>query len=103
MDTKIQSYFTRYPQSDKVFENGGILFHTQGAADSYGKGDTTKYTRAQVVAAETEAADLDAKVAAAVKAEADAKAAEEAADAAKVAAETEAAAAKNTTDKNSSK
>ena len=48
MKDKIKSYFDRYPNSNECFENGGILFHTSGAADSYGKGDTTKYTRAQL-------------------------------------------------------
>ena len=47
---KIKDYFDRYPQSDEVFENDGVLFHTRGAADSYSKGDTVKYTRAKVMA-----------------------------------------------------
>lgn len=45
---QIKSYFKRYPKSNEVFENGGILFHTKGAADSYGKATTVHYTRNQV-------------------------------------------------------
>jgi len=45
---KIKSYFERYPNSNEVFENGGKLFHNQGAAESFGQGETTKYTREQV-------------------------------------------------------
>lgn len=45
---QVKSYFKRYPKSNEVFENGGILFHTKGAADSYGKTTTQHYTREQV-------------------------------------------------------
>lgn len=44
---KIRDYFKRYPNSTEVFENGGKLFHTRGAADSFGKGETKRYTREQ--------------------------------------------------------
>lgn len=54
MMEKIRDYFNRYPVAQEVFENGGILFHTRGAADSYGKTDTTKYTRSQAEASVTE-------------------------------------------------
>lgn len=42
---KIKDYFKRYPVSQEVYENGGILFHTRGAADSYGTGETKRHTR----------------------------------------------------------
>jgi hypothetical protein len=42
---KIKDYFKRYPVSQEVYENGGVLFHTRGAADSYGTGETKRYTR----------------------------------------------------------
>jgi len=45
---KIKNYFSRYPNNSEVFENGGKLFHTRGAAHSYNQGDTTRYTREQV-------------------------------------------------------
>lgn len=45
---KLKDYFKRYPISQEVYENGGQLFHTRGAADSYGKGETKKYTRQSV-------------------------------------------------------
>lgn len=45
---KLKDYFKRYPASQEVYENGGQLFHTRGAADSYGKGQTKKYTRKEV-------------------------------------------------------
>jgi len=45
---KIRDFFKRYPNSVEVFENGGKLFHTRGAADSFGKGKTTGYTMDQV-------------------------------------------------------
>jgi hypothetical protein len=45
---KIKDYFNRYPQSQEVYENGGVLFHDQGSAESYGKGETTRYTREQL-------------------------------------------------------
>lgn len=48
----IKDYFKRYPNSDQVFECDGVLFHTNGGAQSYGKGDVTKYTRKQVEASE---------------------------------------------------
>ena len=48
MEAKLKSYFERYPKNDEVFENGGILFHNKGAADSFGKSETKGYTRAEV-------------------------------------------------------
>lgn len=48
MEDKIKDYFKRYPVSREVFENGNILFHTRGAADSYSKGETKKHTRISV-------------------------------------------------------
>ena len=45
---KIKSYFSRYPKSDECFENGGLLFHNRGAADSYGKTETKRHTRSQL-------------------------------------------------------
>jgi hypothetical protein len=45
---KLKDYFKRYPVSQEVYENGGQLFHNRGAADSYGKGETKKYTRQSV-------------------------------------------------------
>ena len=45
---KLQSYFKRYPASQEVYENGGQLFHNRGAADSYGRSETKKYTRKDV-------------------------------------------------------
>lgn len=48
---KLKDYFSRYPQSNEVFENNGVLFHTRGAADSYGNAsDTKRYTRTEVEA-----------------------------------------------------
>lgn len=41
----IKDYFERYPHSNEVFVNDGVLFHTRGAAESYGKGDVVKHTR----------------------------------------------------------
>lgn len=46
--TKLKDYFERYPHSMEVYGNGGVLFHDRGAADSYGRGETTKYIRADV-------------------------------------------------------
>jgi len=45
---KIKDYFKRYPKSEEVFENSGKLFHTRGSADSFGKGETKRYTREQI-------------------------------------------------------
>lgn len=50
INEKLKSYFKRYPKSDEVFECGGQLFHNSGAAQSYGKGKVTPYTRKQVAA-----------------------------------------------------
>lgn len=50
---KIKDYFNRYPASDEVFENDGVLFHTEGAAESYGKGETTRYARKSVMETDT--------------------------------------------------
>lgn len=44
---KINDYFKRYPTSEEVYENGGLLFHNRGAADSYGQGETNRHTRKQ--------------------------------------------------------
>jgi hypothetical protein len=44
---KIKDYFKRYPNNDEVFENGSKLFHTRGAADSFGKSETKRYTRGE--------------------------------------------------------
>lgn len=49
---KLKDYFKRYPTSQEVYENGGQLFHNRGAADSYGKGETKKYTRKEVTASD---------------------------------------------------
>lgn len=46
--TKLKDYFERYPNSTECYENGGVLFHDRGAADSYGRGDTKRYARADV-------------------------------------------------------
>ena len=46
---KIKDYFKRYPNSSEVFECGGLLFHTRGAAESYGKGDVKRYVRERVM------------------------------------------------------
>ena len=45
---KIRDYFNRYPNNDEVFECGGVLFHNEGAALSYGKGVVKRYTRAEL-------------------------------------------------------
>lgn len=42
-------YFERYPHSEECYENGGILFHDRGSADSYGKTETEKYTRTSLL------------------------------------------------------
>lgn len=47
---KVKDYFKRYPLSPEVYENGGVLFHNRGAADSHGAEETKKYTRKQVCA-----------------------------------------------------
>lgn len=47
---KIKDYFKRYPNSEEVYENGGKLFHKRGAAESYGKTETKKYTRKEAAA-----------------------------------------------------
>lgn len=53
MEEKIKDYFKRYPNSKECFVNGGLLFHTRGAADSYGKDETKVHHRTP---AKTEAA-----------------------------------------------
>lgn len=45
MEEKVKDYFTRYPNSGECFENGGLLFHTHGAAESYGKTETKRHAR----------------------------------------------------------
>jgi phosphoribosylaminoimidazole carboxylase (NCAIR synthetase) len=46
---KIKDYFTRYPHNDEVYENQGVLFHTRGAADSFGNAkDTVRHTRSKI-------------------------------------------------------
>jgi len=52
---KLKDYFKRYPASQEVYENGGQLFHSRGAADSYRKGETRKYTRKEVESPEAPA------------------------------------------------
>lgn len=48
---KIKDYFARYPNNDEVYEKGGVLFHTRGAADSYGNAkETVRHTRAKAMA-----------------------------------------------------
>ena len=48
---KIKDYFTRYPHNDEVYENQGVLFHTRGAADSFGSAkDTLRHTRSKITA-----------------------------------------------------
>lgn len=43
----IQDYFARYPRSVEVFQSeDGLLFHTRGAAESYGK-PYERYSREQ--------------------------------------------------------
>lgn len=59
MEEKIKDYFKRYPNSKEVFENGGHLFHTRGAADSFGKGETKKYPRPSVKSTTAESENLD--------------------------------------------
>ncbi|MDR2557037.1 MAG: hypothetical protein LBC49_04910 [Bacteroidales bacterium] len=44
---KIKDYFKRFPQSDECYEVDGRLFHTHGAAISFGS-DVKKWTRAEV-------------------------------------------------------
>ena len=46
--TQLKDYFERYPNSTECYENGGVLFHDRGAADSYGRGDTKRYARADI-------------------------------------------------------
>lgn len=45
MDARIKDYFKRYPQNDEVYECGGVLFHTEGAAQSFGGGKVSRYVR----------------------------------------------------------
>lgn len=48
---KLKDYFTRYPNSDEVYENDGVLFHNRGAADSFGNAkETVRHTKAKVMA-----------------------------------------------------
>lgn len=51
MDKKIVSYFKRFPQSDCVYECNGMLFHTRGAAESYGD-KISEYKREDIAKAE---------------------------------------------------
>lgn len=48
---KIKDYFKRYPKSKEVFECGGLLFHSRGAAESYGKGEVKRHAREGVTGA----------------------------------------------------
>ena len=50
--TQLKDYFERYPNSMEVYVNGGVLFHDRGAADSYGRGETKRYTRADICSKE---------------------------------------------------
>jgi hypothetical protein len=61
MAEKIKDYFARYPNSQEVYENGGVLFHERGYADSYGKTETKKYTR-QSLSIKTEIGDKELAV-----------------------------------------
>ncbi|MDR3328403.1 MAG: hypothetical protein LBT04_09935 [Prevotellaceae bacterium] len=60
---KVKDYFVRYPNSSEVYENGGVLFHERGYADSYGKTETKKYLRdeleARVITAFPPIAEID--------------------------------------------
>ena len=48
---KLKDYFIRYPHNDEVYENNGVLFHSRGAADSFGNAqDTKRYTRTEIEA-----------------------------------------------------
>lgn len=42
---KIIDHFERYRESQAVWESGGKLYLTEEAAQSYGDGTVTKYTR----------------------------------------------------------
>lgn len=65
---KLKDYFTRYPQSDEVYENNGVLFHTRGAADSYGSAnETVRYTRNQVMASQPMAPEVEQEKATAIE------------------------------------
>lgn len=46
--TQLKDYFERYPNSNECYVNGGVLFHDRGAADSYGQGETRRYTRVDI-------------------------------------------------------
>jgi len=60
---KLKDYFSRYPQSKEVFENSGVLFHTRGAADSFGNAsDTKRYTRNEIEASKENEASKDKNV-----------------------------------------
>lgn len=76
MEEKVKDYFKRYPTSGECYVNGGLLFHTRGAADSYGKSETKKYTRNELQnnASQVE----DAEAARLAQEDADRKAQEEA-------------------------
>lgn len=46
----LKDYFSRYPHNDEVYENNGVLFHSRGAADSFGNAqDTKRYTRKDIM------------------------------------------------------
>lgn len=47
MTAKIKDYFKRYPRNNEVYECGGVLFHTSGAAQSYGRGEVKKHVRGE--------------------------------------------------------
>lgn len=78
MEEKIKDYFKRYPNSKECFVNGGLLFHTRGAADSYGKDETKVHYRKIEAATTTETEVDDAEAARLEQEEADRKAQEEA-------------------------
>ncbi|MBR0195279.1 MAG: hypothetical protein IJQ32_03425 [Paludibacteraceae bacterium] len=48
MKEKLKDHFARYKNADVAYVSGGIIFLTESAAESYGKGPVTKITRAAV-------------------------------------------------------
>ena len=45
MDKKVKSFFDRHPNINEVFECGGKLYYTRGAADSNGNGKVKTFYR----------------------------------------------------------
>jgi hypothetical protein len=54
---KIKDYFKRFPQSDECYETEGRLFHTKGAAMSFGE-KIKKWTRAEAEKEKEAATDI---------------------------------------------